>query len=80
MSKSSQRKRSMFQLGKQHGDYYRYPWYPKSKDYMRGWNKTYTRVISYEQWRAEERKLTMLRRLIFSVALIVTIYIGSLVI
>jgi len=77
MSKSSQRKRSMYELGKSEGPYYNRPCYPKSKEYMRGWNKTYTEGC----WITlrSPKNLTPSRTPSFLVTLTVTLYLGSLI-
>lgn len=77
MSKSSQRKRSMYELGQADALRYFGPIYPKSKEYMHGWNKAYTEGC----WLTlRTPKRSILPRFIgFSVILTVTIYIGSLI-
>jgi len=73
MSKSNQRKRSMYELGKFEGPYYNRPRYPKSKDYMRGWNEE----TKYVQKLPCDYKEPLIRKYIFWFALTVTIYLGS---
>ena len=69
MSKSSQRKRSMYQLGYQEGAHY-LPRYPESKEYMRGYNKKEKKHLA--------KSSTSSRVISFLVILSVTVFLGVL--
>jgi len=73
MSKSNQRKRSMYELCKEDSKRF-YTQYPKNKDYMRGYNKTSTK----DHWiTIRSQKVTLGRTLTFLVTFTVTLYLGS---